>query len=1030
MTIPNITEVIVSNLAPYGGAIGATGPQGATGPSGSQGATGAQGSAGVTGATGVAGPSGSQGATGPQGSTGPQGATGPTGASGVAGDRYSTTSATSLTIATGSQTLTIGTGLAYSVAQNVVIAYDTNNKLDGTVTSYTSGTGVLVVNVTSVVGSGTYSAWAVNLAGAVGAVGATGPTGIQGPTGVQGATGAQGTTGPTGAQGVTGATGIQGPTGPQGATGIQGATGPLPDTSSFAKTNITNTFTADQIVSGALTVTGLLTAVTMSTQYVTSSQYIIGTNKIVLNDDDLVRFAGISINDSGSTAATASIYWDSLNDRFIYENLSGSAYNSAIFIAGPQNTGSLGNERALTVGRVPYATGADHIDDSPAKVVGNNIHFDNNIVVTGSMTASGLRYPTTDGLNNQVIKTDGASNLFFDDVQTMFEDIYTGENVTKGDPLYISGSQGSTPVVYKADAGDAAKMPVTYIAAETIAVGNTTRGIILGKIEGINLTGYNAGDEVYVAVGGGWTTTRPTGTAIVQLLGIVTKGGSGGQGLILNPGPVELPNLASGNVWVGNATGVPVAVSTASLLVNTASYATTAETLDGLDSTVFAKTGSNTFVGDQTITGSVNISGKLNVSQVTSAQSTYNFPIPFLSGSTNTLTVDSQTVQDGFTPLSFNPALNALSLSSSAGQQTMGSTYRILGITTTNGGSENTTVSSTSQFSNIISYTGSTTGQTFNTNSYTTVQPRYGIEHTKEGNGIRLDAFPSANVTAVVRGALQNVAGPALILYSASSTTTGAGVAIIGNPSSSYAPLEFQSVANYTDGRVMTNRLLQAKQGIEVTGSLNATGGITGSLIGTASVATSASYAVTASYASNVPDTASYASSALSASYATTASFALNVPDTASYATSALSSSFATTASFASTAASLSGTITNATLSGSVAITGSVLGEVVALSIASNTASMDVGRGNFFTLTLVSGSRTHVSASNIVPGRTLSLRIKQASTLSGSITFSNNIKFPSYSAYTNTRVANAEDIISCITFDTGSLYATSINQLS
>jgi hypothetical protein len=119
-------------------------------------------------------------------------------------------------------------------------------------------------------------------------------------------------------------------------------------------------------------------------------------------------------------------------------------------------------------------------------------------------------------------------------------------------------------------------MPVTYIASETIAAGNTTRGIVLGLIEGINLTGYTAGTEVYVAAGGGWTSTRLTGSAIVQVLGIVTKGGSGGKGLVLNPGPVELPNLQAGYAWIGDATGVPQAVSTSSLLVSTASFASTA----------------------------------------------------------------------------------------------------------------------------------------------------------------------------------------------------------------------------------------------------------------------------------------------------------------------------------------------------------------------------------------------------------------------------------------------------------------------
>ena len=151
-------------------------------------------------------------------------------------------------------------------------------------------------------------------------------------------------------------------------------------------------------------------------------------------------------------------------------------------------------------------------------------------------------------------------------VTTIYEEIVAGENLVKGDPLYISGSSGAKPIVYKANASDANKMPVVFIALENTNQGNDTLGIVLGLISGINLTGYNVGDVVYVGAGGGWTATRPTGSAIVQVLGIITKAGNGGKALVLNPGPVEIPNLAQGNVWVGDANALPQAVTTSSLV--------------------------------------------------------------------------------------------------------------------------------------------------------------------------------------------------------------------------------------------------------------------------------------------------------------------------------------------------------------------------------------------------------------------------------------------------------------------------------
>ena len=77
--------------------------------------------------------------------------------------QYGTTSSTTLTIETQVAALTIGTGLSYGNNQNVIIANDSVNFMTGTVQSYDSGTGALVVDVTATNGSGTYSAWDVNL---------------------------------------------------------------------------------------------------------------------------------------------------------------------------------------------------------------------------------------------------------------------------------------------------------------------------------------------------------------------------------------------------------------------------------------------------------------------------------------------------------------------------------------------------------------------------------------------------------------------------------------------------------------------------------------------------------------------------------------------------------------------------------------------------------------------------------------------------------------------------------------------------
>ncbi|MBR7747464.1 hypothetical protein [Undibacterium baiyunense] len=72
-------------------------------------------------------------------------------------------STTSLTIGTGSKTLTVGTGLGYAVGMPLKIPSAANvaNFMKGVVTAYNSGTGSLTVNVASIGGSGTFADWAV-----------------------------------------------------------------------------------------------------------------------------------------------------------------------------------------------------------------------------------------------------------------------------------------------------------------------------------------------------------------------------------------------------------------------------------------------------------------------------------------------------------------------------------------------------------------------------------------------------------------------------------------------------------------------------------------------------------------------------------------------------------------------------------------------------------------------------------------------------------------------------------------------------
>jgi hypothetical protein len=101
----------------------------------------------------------------------------------------------------------------------------------------------------------------------------------------------------------------------------------------------------------------------------------------------------------------------------------------------------------------------------------------------------------------------------------------------------------------------------------------------------------------------------------------------------------------------------------------------------------------------------------------------------------------------------------------------------------------------------------------------------------------------------------------------------------------------------------------------------------------------------------------------------------------------------------------------------------------IASTIASTTASINLSRANFFTVALTNGANTHISASNIQPGQTTSIRVTQGSLGTGTVTFSSAFRQPTGSFYTASVVNNAVDILSLISFDSSTVYMVNVKTL-
>jgi len=138
----------------------------------------------IQGPRGPKGDVGDTGPAGPQGIVGPVGSTGPQGLIGLTGPGYAGTSTTSATLSsTASVTITTQAGLAYGIGARVRFTNTPTptNWMEGNVTAYNSSSGSLTALMDLKSGTGTFTAWTINVAGVPGTVsgGSLGTLGTQ-----------------------------------------------------------------------------------------------------------------------------------------------------------------------------------------------------------------------------------------------------------------------------------------------------------------------------------------------------------------------------------------------------------------------------------------------------------------------------------------------------------------------------------------------------------------------------------------------------------------------------------------------------------------------------------------------------------------------------------------------------------------------------------------------------------------------------------------------------------------------------------
>jgi len=134
----------------------------------------------------------------------------------------------------------------------------------------------------------------------------------------------------------------------------------------------------------------------------------------------------------------------------------------------------------------------------------------------------------------------------------------SGGTITKGKAVYITGVVSGTPTISLASNLSSSTTPAVGLVAEDIANNADGNLLAFGELTNIDTSGFTPSATLYLGTLGNLTTTKPTGTALIQNIGTCLKvSASTGSILVEGAGRTnDVPNIPDGQAWVGNSSGV------------------------------------------------------------------------------------------------------------------------------------------------------------------------------------------------------------------------------------------------------------------------------------------------------------------------------------------------------------------------------------------------------------------------------------------------------------------------------------------
>ena len=172
-------------------------------------------------------------------------------------------------------------------------------------------------------------------------------------------------------------------------------------TGSLATTG-SNTFIGTQTITGSLFISAdLVVQGSSSLQNITASAVSIGTNIVNLNTaNPAIRYAGLSIGDSGSIGGSGSFLYDSVQDEMIFIHRgANTTVTSSVVLMGPQTYDNVGTEIYPTNNRIQKGTGNEHLADSCITDSGTLVTINSATQINSSITGCGAISTSGTGLN-------------------------------------------------------------------------------------------------------------------------------------------------------------------------------------------------------------------------------------------------------------------------------------------------------------------------------------------------------------------------------------------------------------------------------------------------------------------------------------------------------------------------------------------------------------------------------------------------------------------------------------------------------